>query len=607
MKRLLSIALCLCLLLSVMVMPGFAADDAELLADQPQIYLEFRMSGISSVDPLNFRNPEQLVTYNLYMYQDPKMSGGTEVADTVGYLYLGIGYDSNLTAPTTSYVYNADPENTLHVDINESNHAIVLRYNNGTSPISLSSDPELLMTVSFKLPDTNTIQGYGTVPIGTNGLYLVKDFSLLTNSLLDYEIVRQGNETGVSGTLLPQKVGGTACKVYVDASQLKFTNDAAFAHFSITDKNTNAPIAPGALYDLRNGAAFTVTVDPGYHLVANDIGSGATAPVAYTTAGSTDICTPGTFAVPSSGGVYDIPAGSIRANATLLLSAEANPYDLTVNFSNANPDDPGDKAVFTPDSGIAGTGSPFVITPDDPAVFEVTPDTGYAVKKVSYVPTDNPGATPVVLTPDGSGKYTIPDNDITKPITLTIDTAIDTDLLGVYTDIVNKVTGGLGYGQYCVYTQAKSLVLFKNDANLTGLEINIGGQPLDIFECDYTIDGEDYRYATIMDLSGLSSVSMDAVEAYMEKIVKPAAAANEKINAADYLNYNVNSTPGFQLADLSNVYDFTSRTSLNWTPTIRQLLLADVVKTSQSSQKLRVDPYDVADFLNHYIAVLNTP
>ena len=593
MKRILILILAMCLLLC-MLPSVVAAEDGAALMDTtyPDIYLTFVPIGQDEVNKIH--NPETSIIYQVMISQ----ATGTDI---VNYIDLAVTYDANLKnpqlssfAPNVSVTFEQSGDSLKYMHITKLN-------NNPSYPLTISTTPAELFRVQFDLPSADAIRGYmdGDTPvmgIGSNGAYKVVSFSIPSIPNKTYEITRAGYQFGTTPSIVPYKIGGSDCAVYVDASRLRMTDHISYEHFAIKDNN-GAPLAAGSYQPLNT--RFKIEIDPGYRLTPNTTTAGGTAPVAYSTPGN-DLSTSGIYDITPSGAIYQITTPDLHADATLLVAVEAIPFDLTVDFENANPDDNADdKAEFVPIDGIGGNDSPYTVTVEDPAKFKVNPDPDYAVKKVSYVPTDDPTATPTELTPDGDGVYTIPEDEITKPITVKVDTAFDVAKLDAYTDIVNSVTGGKRFGQYCVYTGSKSLVLFNSEElQCAGLSANINGAALDILQAPYTIDGSNYQLATIIDFTSvLTEVTPEAVNAYLETILMPSDTANAVV---DYSKYDVNGNNVFSLSDVSVTYDFTSLDSLLWTPSVELLLRADMVKTSTSAQKLRVDAYDVQEFLNHY-------
>lgn len=242
------------------------------------------------------------------------------------------------------------------------------------------------------------------------------------------------------------------------------------------------------------------------------------------------------------------------AAAELLLVFEVQDIiPLTINYGNT-------AVSFTPIAGHIEQSENIYILAGAALQFRAVADTGYiiAVSAVS-------GGQSRVLTPDADGVYTLPADQIDGAVTLDVQVSLDPASITVYAPTRDDVTGsGVIFQPFSVYSGSRTLVLFNvHNAGIEGLALS-DGTPV-----YRTAHYAGYTHAALLDTA---DCPQDGLMEYLGGLLQVGTAANAEL----IYNNDVNGSGTCSVTDISVLYDFTSRSTLQWQPDDRLLLVGDI-------------------------------
>lgn len=244
-------------------------------------------------------------------------------------------------------------------------------------------------------------------------------------------------------------------------------------------------------------------------------------------------------------------------------------------------------ATFTPTSGHIQQDENLYIIANSALKFTLTVDTGYTATV-----TATSGKNSRALTPDTGGTYTIPADGITDSVTITVETALNSDFIRVFAKTQTDVTGnGTIFQPFSVYSGNRTLVLFEvksNDISTISLE------NATIYQTDHY---SGYTHAALLDLSTCTDRTPEGLSKFMASKLNFNAISAE--NATLTYNNDVNNSGTFSITDISVLYDFTSRTTLQWQPDDALLLIGDL------DADMTLDASDVAAMATAYLSQFN--
>jgi uncharacterized repeat protein (TIGR02543 family) len=297
-----------------------------------------------------------------------------------------------------------------------------------------------------------------------------------------------------------------------------------------------------------------------------------------------------------NGGSADVAkdAASIDlANATGIITMTAKWVAtnnvITVNAVNTNTGDTANHAEFGMVSGIKADteAGKYIVTAEAPAVFTVTPNTGYNVTSVVWTPAEGSG-TP--LTKDANGKYTLTASQTAYAGTLTYTTELAVGTLFTVTAQIDQVQGASDtFHHFSVYSGNKTLVKIHVNSSIASSVAGLAIEGTTVYNAGTHYTG--YEYVALVDLSGADQTQA-GLEAYVKAHMTISAAANKTL---DFTTYDANGKNGFYSDDISVAYDYTSKVNLNnWTPTDEMLIICDLDANGQ------VVDADVAAFVHAF-------
>ena len=252
----------------------------------------------------------------------------------------------------------------------------------------------------------------------------------------------------------------------------------------------------------------------------------------------------------------------------------------------------------TPVSYTGGAVNGFAAQDND-LVFTAAAANGYKVSAVSYQIGSGTAQT-LTLT---NGSYTISGAMITGSVTINVayTPAITADNLYAFTTTSGGTTS---FTIYSTYSGSKTLVLFRPIEGVTSLAIQ-GATVYKLPETgSYTYnDGsvKPYAFAALIDLSSLSVISAAGVSEYLNDKISYNGDANTVLSVGyTYVN---GKTGDPAVVNVQCAYDFSSASTLKWTPTEAELLAADVLTWNSDTETYvygrdgKVDSSDVQAFL----------
>ena len=283
-------------------------------------------------------------------------------------------------------------------------------------------------------------------------------------------------------------------------------------------------------------------------------------------------------------------AGTAYTSSAIYYGNWKTEYAITVSA--------GTGAAETPVSYTGGAAKGFAAQDND-LVFTAAAANGYKVSAVIYQIGSGTAQTLTLA----NGSYTIPGAMITGPVTITVayTPAITADNLYAFT----TTSGGATiFTLYSTYSGSKTLVLFKPIEGVTSLAI----EGATVYKLpgtgSYTYnDGivKPYAFAALIDLHSLTEISAAGVSKYLNEKISYNGAANTVLSVGyTYVNGKAGDPA---VVNVQCAYDFSSASTLKWTPTEAELLAADVLTWNSDKSTYvygrdgKVDSSDVQAFL----------